>query len=251
MAFDRRYFLAGLLACPLCAAAARADSEPHWGYDCPDGPNSWGSLDPKYRACTIGAQQSPIALDGALSTDVGDLTVDWPPEKYEIINNGHTIQAAAKTGSLKLGDRTFMLKEFHFHTPSEHAVNKVEHYDLEAHFVHENADYGLAVVGVFMRVGAANKAFSTIMRFAPTGHNEHRPLPDALDATGLLPPEKARTRYRYEGSLTIPPCSETVDWNIFAQPVSVAEGDFNKFKGLYSNNARPLQSLNRRFLLKG
>ena len=249
MAFDRRSFLAGLLACPLCAAAARADSESHWSYDCPDGPNSWGSLDPSYRACTVGAQQSPIDLAGErLSTTIGGLTENWPAEAYTIENNGHTIQAAAKTGSLVLDGRTFALRQYHFHTPSEHTV-KGQHHALEGHFVHENAEAGLAVVGVFLQAGATNKAFATIMANAPQQPHHSRVLERPLDVTSLLP--EARTRYRYEGSLTIPPCSETVDWNIYAEPVGVAQDDINAFRNLYSHNARPLQPLSRRFLLKG
>jgi carbonic anhydrase len=249
MAFDRRSFLAGLIGCPLCAAAARAASESHWGYDCPDGPSSWGALDPSYRACTIGEQQSPIDLAGErLSTTIGSLTENWPAEGYTIENNGHTIQAAANTGSLELDGRTFALRQFHFHTPSEHTVAG-RHHALEAHFVHENAEAGLAVVGVFLRAGATNQAFATIMANAPRQPHHSRVLEQPLDVTSLLP--EAHTRYRYEGSLTIPPCSETVDWNLYAEPVSVAQDDINAFRNLYSHNARPLQSLSRRFLLKG
>ncbi len=248
MAFDRRSFLAGLLACPICAAAVRADSGPHWSYDCPDGPSSWGSLDPSYRACTIGAQQSPIALEGALTTQLSDLTVNWPAEAYMIVNNGHTIQADAKTGYLTLGDRTFMLKQFHFHTPNEHKVEGRD-YALEAHFVHEN-EGGAAVVGVFLEAGQTNDAFARIMAAAPQFPNERRKVEPPLDATSLLPKDRT-PRYRYEGSLTTPPCAETVDWNIYGNPVSVAQTDIDKFRKLYSHNARPLQSLSRRFLLKG
>ncbi len=249
MAFDRRSFLAGLLACPFCAAAARANPDPHWSYDCPDGPNAWGSLDPSYRACTVGAQQSPIDLAGErLSTTMGVLAETWPAEAYTIENNGHTIQAAATTGSLVLDGRTFALRQFHFHTPSEHTV-KGQHLALEAHFVHENADAELAVVGVFLRAGATNKAFATIIANAPQRPHHSRTLEQRLDVMSLLPED--RTRYRYEGSLTIPPCSETVDWNIYAEPVSVAQDDINAFQNLYPHNARPLQSLNRRFLSKG
>ena len=250
MTFDRRKFLAGLLACPLCAAAARAESGPHWGYDCPDGPNSWGSLDPNYRACTIGEQQSPIDLSQARqSTAIGSLTEDWPAEAYTIVNNGHTIQVDAVTGRLELEGQTFALKQFHFHTPSEHWIGK-EHYALEAHFVHEKADVGLAVIGVFLEAGPANAAFATIMANAPpTPRAPPHKLAQPLDVTSLLPTN--RTRYRYEGSLTTPPCAETVDWNVYANPVGVAHSDIEAFQNLYSHNARPLQSLDRRFLLKG
>ena len=57
--------------------------------------------------------------------------------------------------------------------------------------------------------------------------------------------------YRYEGSLTKPPCSETVGWSIFDSTIEVAEADVQTFRALYPMNARPPQATNRRFLFKG
>ena len=45
----------------------------------------------------------------------------------------------------------------------------------------------------------------------------------AVDPNGLLPARRAY--YRYEGSLTIPPCSETVNWLVLAERIEVAEAD--------------------------
>jgi carbonic anhydrase len=63
----------------------------------------------------------------------------------------------------------------------------------------------------------------------------------------LLPP--GRAYYHYEGSLTTPPCSETVDWLVLAHRVEVAEKDIARFAKLYPMNARPVQKLDRRFIL--
>jgi Eukaryotic-type carbonic anhydrase len=64
----------------------------------------------------------------------------------------------------------------------------------------------------------------------------------------LLP--KKRQFFRYEGSLTTPPCSEVVNWNVFVSPVAVAAGDIEIFKKIFAMNARPLQPLHRRVLLR-
>ena len=53
----------------------------------------------------------------------------------------------------------------------------------------------------------------------------------------------------YEGSLTTPPCSQIVTWNVYANPVEVSQEQIDVFAGHYANNARPVQPLNRRFLL--
>ena len=59
-----------------------------------------------------------------------------------------------------------------------------------------------------------------------------------------------RAYYRYEGSLTTPPCTERVDWLVLVDPIEVAGADISKFARLYPMNARPVQGRNRRFVLR-
>ena len=56
--------------------------------------------------------------------------------------------------------------------------------------------------------------------------------------------------YRYEGSLTTPPCSETVTWVVLAQPITASRSQIAAFAAMFPNNARPVQPLNRRYVLK-
>jgi carbonic anhydrase len=245
---DRRKFLVGLLTCPACAAAAQAESA-HWSYEGHGAPAEWGELDSTYKACAVGAEQSPIDLAGAKSARLAPLGVDWKPESFKIENNGHTIQAtSAGGGGLTLDGEKYALKQFHFHTPSEHALDG-KFFDLEAHFVHANAKGGLAVVGVFMSGGGKHDGLSSIMAAAPKIAGEAATLKAPLDPKRFLP--KSRERFRYEGSLTTPPCSEVVDWNVFSTAISVAKADVDAFKALFPMNARPVQETHRRFLLKG
>jgi carbonic anhydrase len=119
---------------------------------------------------------------------------------------------------------------------------------MEVHFVHAAADGRLAVVGVFMQPGRKNAAFAAIMQVAPRTEGE-KTLEQPIDPRQFLPASKAL--FRYKGSLTTPPCSEVVDWNVFEQPIEVAEADIKAFQAIFSMNARPLQPVNRRFLLRG
>ena len=69
-----------------------------------------------------------------------------------------------------------------------------------------------------------------------------------VDATALLPAKK--TYWAYSGSLTTPPCSEGLTWTVFKQPIEAAPEQIRQFASLFTNNARPIQKLNRRFLIE-
>jgi carbonic anhydrase len=69
-----------------------------------------------------------------------------------------------------------------------------------------------------------------------------------LDFNALRP--RSSAFYRYEGSLTTPPCSETVDWVVMDQTIQASAEQINAFERVYPMNARPVQALNRRFLLR-
>lgn len=244
----RRKFIAGLMACPICAAAAQAAGGAHWEYEGPHGPSSWGEVDPAYGSCSIGCAQSPIDLSGAIPAKIAHLSLAWKPQALTIQNNGHTIQADALPGSFAtIGKERYELTQFHFHTPSEHALDGVRA-EMEVHFVHASADRkSFAVVGAFFNPGATNVAFAQIMKVAPT-HEGSVQLGEPLDPALLVPKEGAL--YRYEGSLTTPPCAETVLWNVYTAAVPVAATDIAAFKKIFPNNARPLQPRNRRYLLQ-
>jgi carbonic anhydrase len=248
MLLSRRRFSLGLLACPLCASAAQAADAPHWDYEGHGGAQKWGELADGFKACGIGAEQSPIDLSGSIKATLDPPRFEWKPQAFKIVNNGHTIQANAAPGStLAIGKDTYNLVQFHFHAPSEHAVNG-KRFAMEVHFVNAAADGRLAVVGVFMQPGRKNAAFAAIMQAAPRTEGE-KTLDQPVDPRQFLPAGKAL--FRYKGSLTTPPCSEVVDWNVFEQPIEVAESDIKAFQTIFPMNARPLQPLNRRFLLRG
>ena len=243
--FSRRQFLAGLGACPVCAAAVDAAAEgAHWTYV---DPGNWGA-DGRYPACSIGGEQSPIDLTGAVRAEIEPPAVSWRAEAFSVVNNGHTIQANASPGGFAASaGRKYELQQFHFHAPSEHTLDG-KRSAMEAHFVHGGEGGNLMVIGVFLEGGEkdANPAFSPLMAAAPKEEGEAA-LKTAIDPASLLP--KARRFFRYEGSLTTPPCSEVVEWNVFATPVAVAQSDIEGFKESFPMNARPLQPIHRRILL--
>ena len=56
--------------------------------------------------------------------------------------------------------------------------------------------------------------------------------------------------YRYEGSLTTPPCSEIVDWTVFETPITASADQLAVFETLFPHSYRPVQERGRRFVLR-
>jgi hypothetical protein len=111
---------------------------PHWGYEGEVGPEHWARLDDKYVLCGTGRLQSPINLPGEPAPTLADVTFDYQESAVHISNNGHTIQVDYDSGSrIEIDGRSYELRQFHFHAPSEHAVADM-HYPIEMHLVHRN-----------------------------------------------------------------------------------------------------------------
>jgi carbonic anhydrase len=104
------------------------------------GPNHWGSLDPAFATCKIGHNQSPIDISNPKLADLPELKFAYEAVPLSIVNNGHTIMINYAPGStLTVDDKTYTLKQCHFHHPSEERV-KGKGFDLVAHLVHSDSD---------------------------------------------------------------------------------------------------------------
>lgn len=238
--------LAGSFALALSALPAAAESGHHWTYDGAGGPENWGTLSPDFAACAAGLQQSPVDLTAPIAASLPELSRDWVPyARWMVSNNGHTIQASASgAGGITLDGTRFELLQFHFHHPSEHAVAG-ERAPMEVHFVHRSAAGKLAVVGVMLTGGGAAGVLDQILKVAP--HQTGAAEGGRLDPAALMPAEGGY--WRYQGSLTTPPCSEVVSWTVMKAPVAVSDAAIAAFAELVPASARPLQPLNRRYLL--
>lgn len=251
---ERRTFLRGIaatVACPVCAgigsSVAQAADAPHWSYEGHGGPGDWGSLDPAYGACSIGKEQSPVDLNGAIPAMVGDLDIRWRATTMEVVNNGHTIQCnITNGGSLVVDGTEYQLVQFHFHHPSEHTVSGMSR-EMEVHFVHKSAAGQLAVIGVFFQPGAANATLAPIWSVMPAKAGDKVTTADVINPAAFLPAREVT--WRYAGSLTTPPCSEIVSWIVYQDAIEASPEQLKAFATLFPMNARPVQSLNRRKLL--
>ena len=247
---NRRYALkalAGLALCPICAPSSFAAEGAHWGYEGEHGPAHWGDMDAASKACSVGSQQSPIDIQTSIKAKLPPLRMAWHKKPDMIVNNGHTIQINTDPGNtLTVGKDKYELLQFHFHHPSEHLIAG-KHYPMECHFVHRNKAGTLAVVGALMTAGKPNAAFKQIAAAMPASAGDPVKMSAGVDMNKLLPAK--RGYYRYEGSLTTPPCSEVVNWLLLRDAIQVAQADIDAFAKIFPMNARPPQKDHRRFVL--
>lgn len=225
-------------------ALADEPGHAHWGYRGPHNAAHWADIDPDFKGCKTGHQQSPIDIRHAKQAELPPLQWDYQASPATVINNGHTLQVnLSQAGALLLDGQRFELQQFHFHTPSEERVNGRKH-PLEAHLVHRNAEGELAVLAVFIDAGAANAGLQAVFDNLPGKVGESVTLSTPVQVSDWLP--ESRRYYRYRGSLTTPPCSEGVRWQVLQQPITASIQQIRAFQHLYPFNARPIQPLHGR-----
>lgn len=235
-------FLALALAVPATA------QEIEWGYEGDRGPANWGSLAPAFSTCSTGERQSPINIRGADRVDAARIRAKYTATGLTLENNGHTIEAVPeKEQTLRIGTKAFRLLQFHFHTPSEHAVAG-RRYPLEMHFVHQAPDGERVVFGVLVKRGHRSAAYAELGRL-PRVEGTEIEVEEPVNVRGLMP--RRLTAFRYAGSLTTPPCSEGVRWNVADAYVELSRRQIRRVRSIIGASARPLQPRNGRRLIVG
>jgi len=217
----------------------------HWGYEGAGAPENWGNLKEAFALCGNGQSQSPIDIQTeGLTQSAKPIEFNYKTSKINVVNNGHTIQANYDEGSYAVIDgKKFDLLQFHFHSPSENTLNG-KPADMVAHMVHKAEDGTLAVVGVLFNQGKENAFLSPIWSNLPQQAGEKTSSDNSIFAANLLPEDKSY--YHFTGSLTTPPCSEGVSWNVMATAVEASQAQIDAFTSIFEKSVRPVQALNGR-----
>ena len=218
-----------------------------WDYTGDKGPDNWAELSPEYGACA-GSNQSPIDLTSFIEADLEPVAFNYESGSSEILNNGHTVQINTLPGStITVDGIDFELKQFHFHVPSENHING-KSYPMEGHLVHADKNGNLAVVAVMVTEGEENSALAKAWAQMPE-KGEKVALSSDISPLEILP--ENHDYYRFNGSLTTPPCSEGVRWLVMKQPISASKEQIEKFLHvMHHHNNRPIQAINARPVLQ-
>lgn len=145
---------------------------------------------------------------------------------------------------LVIGDRIYRLREYHYHSPSEHLIDG-NHYDMEAQHVHfcdgpscqtPDPNDEILVVSVFLQVGAPNPYLESFWNQFHSG-SETAISDMASPYTSFMPTDKSY--YSYLGSTTTPPCATNVQWILMQNPVEMSREQLDAYHTSVNTLSQP------------
>ncbi|PVX38270.1 carbonic anhydrase [Janthinobacterium sp. 78] len=218
----------------------------HWSYEGDSGPANWSKINVDWAKCGNGSRQSPIDIRDGMKVELEQISFDYRPSSFSVVDNGHTVQVGVSGGNyITVQNRMFELQQFHFHRPSEERING-KAFEMVVHLVHRDAEGRLAVLALLLERGAPQATIQTVWNNLPLEKFETMQPTILLDPAEMLPVR--RDYYTYMGSMTEPPCSEGVLWLVMKQPVQASPAQMALFSRLYPLNARPIQPANGRII---
>lgn len=118
---------------------------------------------------------------------------------------------------------------------------------------------GIAVLGVLFHISEQNNPLVENILDSATAVNDEPGQSNAINepfAPMQLLPKDRSSYFRYEGSLTTPPCTEVVVWTVWDTTVPVSMAQIERFKQVkdangtfITHNFRQVQRLNSRTLV--
>ncbi|KAK1369277.1 hypothetical protein POM88_035369 [Heracleum sosnowskyi] len=172
-------------------------------------PEFWGDLNSSWVDCKYGKMQSPV-----------DLSVKG---KVDLVPKLETV-----TRNYKLATNTILRNRGHDIQLRWHTLNS-NRYDLELHIVHGDTEQSqnFAVIAILYKIGYApdlaklRRSISTFVNNSSVKELH----------TGVMDPKdigiSGREFYRYNGSLTTPPCTERVVWTVLEEIKTVSAYQFH------------------------
>ncbi|KAI1296820.1 Carbonic anhydrase 6 [Halotydeus destructor] len=229
----------------------------------------------------MGHHQSPIDITSSHLVQNVSMYLklkDYHNQVFPVMlhNNGHSVELSISDeirpviSGPAVDNKVYQLHDVHFHWKSgsigsEHFVNGKQ-YAAEIHFVHYNAAYGsfraaksqpdgLAVLSSFIEISSKTNrkldpVISGLTEVDKIGSKSV--LKEPLNLLNLISRD-LKVFYRYKGSLTTHPCTESVTWIVFPVPIRISGDQFDHFHKIKQyeqhhtqGNVRRLQPINGR-----
>ncbi len=116
---------------------------------------------------------------------------------------------------------------------------------MELHAVFIDAKNNYVVIGMLYKIGKQNQFLGNLIAAGLPKLTTSAPV-----TVNKLDFEKAFTDtnryYTYPGSLTTPPCTESVKWIVLKEWAELSSEQFDAFRTILGDDFRPLQKRNKR-----
>jgi carbonic anhydrase len=230
--------------------------------------HTWGGL------CITGREQSPIdittsavvvgdappaidvrisaALSYVKNTGHGFQLFETSPATHDLVaGEAHVMAEGQPKGTSMINGAKYNFYQVHWHTPSENTIDG-ESFPLEAHFVHQLDDpalvgtyHRLAVIGLLYELGECNEFLDYFWDDFTNGKGAADYDGPALDFNAKLTAALAEGYYHWYGSLTTPPCTEGVNWNLLKVKQTVCQAQVDKLKAALGATQSGIEFNNR------
>ncbi|RUS84162.1 hypothetical protein EGW08_008090, partial [Elysia chlorotica] len=209
----------------------------------PPGPKTWAASFPDAN----GPRQSPVDIKPSEATyekslAATPLTIKYSPEPdLELENPGLSFKANIKADSSEYGVEVppscALYCDFIYSRSQLHLV----HYNTEKYASFGEAvthSDGLSVIGVFIKVGdSEHKGFAALAENASKVKCKASKASTgkSFNPASLLPSNTSKY-WTYEGSLTTPPCCESVRWIVLKDEISISPKQIQTMRDLCCDN---------------
>ncbi|CAF1133012.1 unnamed protein product [Adineta steineri] len=240
-------------------------STQQWDYQ-RHGPDTWPHL---FDTCE-GEFQSPI--------DIRIPNLIYDPHLHPLSFNGYTTNSSLHQWNFTHNGKTiiayppplanfsisgaslpeiFYLIQFQFHwgynvyQGSEHTFNGFK-YPLEVQFIHRGRfSNALAIVSILFELRQHDNPYiDNLLSILNQTVDTSISIEHQLDISRLFPTDSSPRFYLYNGSLTIPPCTEDVTWIILARKIPISANQLEIFtQNSIPSNFRHTQKLYSRKVL--
>lgn len=209
----------------------------NWSYSGSTGPEHWGELKEDYKFCKIGSNQSPINLN--FPAKDSELNFFYNSAEVEKARADHNVKFLFDSQDfMMVRKKKYYIKKMYFNHPSEHQIDSQQQV-LELSVMHKSDDEQWAILGIFIKIGKENPEFNKLINLLED--NNKKAVVKFNLAKVINPQDKI---FFYDGSLTVPPCTEGVKHFLMKTPIEMSKEQAMKIIKLALDdkaNARPLQ----------
>jgi carbonic anhydrase len=216
--------------------------------------------------CATGQAQSPININSSATVCVRhgeeaarQFRIDFHyadnVSNMTLINTGNTLKVKGDLGYVTIGGcnpcngQEYRVKQFRFHAPSEHTIDttatKSGAYVMELQIYHQKVGStglnDIVAVSILFYVqpegGFPNWFLDNInWNILPTTKGQATALTGGVNLRKLDEALVKGEYYTYKGSLTTPPCTESVQWFVMKTPLGVTQSQLNSIQAVFQKN---------------